>query len=381
MAVLNISPGPASLLFGVVGGVVGFFIALLLKKKIPSRYSVLICAAIAGIVAELLSGELGSLTGNKAVVLTSRLIGLFVGGSMFRFTYKGSFGPTYEWMGPYLASSFASWTAFAMSQQLIGLVSVLSAVIGGFLASSLSKALSRYLPSTLEQASAMTQVSGLSWLFGFVAYSIGIAVVLAVTGKEFLTPFGLFAASSVALLLSFLLSLPYVSREKVYARLTVRLSNVWKYNASFILLFLFIALLILVGYQKSFSVAILLIAVAGGILAGVASGSISYYISKERKGIPPRTFSAVLLGVSAGQGIGVISSLSLDTFMAKLYPVSVIELVFISGLTATVAGFIFAALRGRKKSMAEGVVSASTGDAAPEKNQVSESVSVEKKEQ
>lgn len=354
MPILNISPGPASLLFGVIGGVVGFFIALLLKRRIPGRYSVLICAAIAGIVAELLSGELGGLTSNKAVVLTSRLIGLFVGGTMFRFTYKGEFGPTYEWMGPYLASSFASWTAFAMSLQLIGLVSVLSAVIGGFLASSLSKALSRYLPSTLEQASAMTQVSGLSWVFGFIAYSIGIAVMLAVTGKEFLTPFGLFAASSVALLLSFLFSLPYVHRENVYARLTVNLSNVWKYNASFILLFLFIALLILVGYQKSFSVAILLIAVAGGVIAGVVSGSISYYISKERKGIPPRTFSAVLLGVSAGQGIGVISSLSLDTFMAKLYPASVLELVFLSGVAATIAGFIFAVMRGRKKKSAAG---------------------------
>ncbi len=348
MPLLNLPAGPASVLFGIAGGLAGFFIALALKNRIPGRFNILISASIAGIVAELLSGALGELTGSNVVVLTARLIGLFAGGSMFRFAYRGHFGSTKDWMGPYLASSFASWTAFAMSLQLIGIVSILSAVIGGFLASSLSKAISRYLPSTLEQASAMAQVTGLSWIFGFAAYAIGIAVAYIAGVRIIFTPFGIFAASSVALLLSFMLSLPYVTRERVYARLTARMGRFWKYLASFILLFLFLSILLLVGYQKAFTADVLLIALAAGLVAGVVSGSLSYYLSNEKRGIPPETFSGLLLGVSSGQGIGVIASISLDTFVSRTYPVSVIELVLISGLAAAVAGFLFAYFRARK---------------------------------
>ncbi len=356
MAVLAIPAGPASVMFGVAGGVAGFLLALLLKRWIPGRFSILVSAAIAGIAAELISGFLGGLTGNDAVVLTARLIGLFIGGAMFRFTFKGHFGTTPEWMTPYLASSFASWTAFAMSLEVVGLVSIVAAVVGGFCASWLGKIVSKYLPKSVEQASAMTQVSGLSWLLGFVAYSLGIVGLYTVSGKVTLTPFGVFAASSVALLLSVLIALPFVTRERVYSRLTERLSRLWRYMGSFILLFLFIALLILVGYQKSFSMTILLIAVTGGLVAGLVSGFVSYFFSKEKKGLPPQTFSAILLGISAGQGIGVIVSVSLDTFLYSLYSVEIIELIFLSGLAATVAGFLITVMRVRRLSPAEATV-------------------------
>ncbi len=364
MAVITLPPAVAAVLFGVAGGLVGFLIALVLKRRIPGRFAILITAAIAGVASELISGALGELTGNGAVVLTARLIGLFMGGAMFRFTFKGHFGSTADWMTPYLASSFASWTAFAMSLEIVGVVSVMAAIIGGFCASTLGRAVSRYLPSTVEQASAMTQIAGLSWLLGFVAYSLGIVVIYASTGSLTLTPFGIFAASSVALLLSVLLALPYVSRQRVYARLTARMSRLWKYLGSFILLFLFIALLILVGYQKAFSPIILLIALAGGLIAGLLSGLISYYFSKERKGIPPQTFSAILLGISAGQGIGVIASISLDTFITRLYSDTILELIFLSGLSATVAGFLFSVWRVRRAAPAAEIPIAAPVEAA-----------------
>ncbi len=345
MAVITLPPAVAAVLFGVVGGLVGFLIALVLKRRIPGRFAILITAAIAGVASELISGALGELTGNGAVVLTARLIGLFMGGAMFRFTFKGHFGSTADWMTPYLASSFASWTAFAMSLQTVGFVSVAAAIVGGFCASTLGRLVSRYLPSTVEQASAMTQIAGLSWVLGFMAYSIGIVAIYASSGVLALTPFGIFAASSVALLLSVLIALPYVSRQRVYSRLTARISKLWKYMGSFILLFLFIALLILIGYQKAFSLIILAITLAGGLVAGVVSGSVSYYLSKERKGIPPQTFSAILLGISSGQGIGVIASIALDTFVVRFYTDTILELIFLSGLAATVAGFLLSAWR------------------------------------
>ncbi len=345
MAVITLPPAVAAVLFGVAGGLVGFLIALVLKRRIPGRFAILITAAIAGVASELISGALGELTGNGAVVLTARLIGLFMGGAMFRFTFKGHFGSTADWMTPYLASSFASWTAFAMSLQTVGFVSVAAAIVGGFCASTLGRLVSRYLPSTVEQASAMTQIAGLSWVLGFMAYSIGIVAIYASSGALALTPFGIFAASSVALLLSVLIALPYVSRQRVYSRLTARISKLWKYMGSFILLFLFIALLILIGYQKAFSLIILAITLAGGLVAGVVSGSVSYYLSKERKGIPPQTFSAILLGISSGQGIGVIASIALDTFVVRFYTDTILELIFLSGLAATVVGFLLSAWR------------------------------------
>lgn len=347
-----IPAGPAALLFGIVGGLVGFFLAYLLRSRIPGRLTVLISATVAGISAELLSGYLGSLTGNGAVILTSRLIGLLVGGGMFRFTFRGHFGATQDWLGPYMASSFASWTAFAMSHELIGVASVLAAIIGGTLASLIGRTVSRYLPTTLEQASAVTQVAGISWVLAFISYSLGIVGLFITTGKILLTPFGIFAASSVALLLSFLFALPYVSSGKVYARLTERISSVWQYNGAFILLFLFVTLMILVGYQKSFSSVVLLIAVSGGIIAGVFFGTMSHYLSRDRRGIPPVAFSAVLLGISTGQGIGVIASLALDTFVLKIYTnANVLELVIVSGLVATIAGFIITVIRVRRKPL------------------------------
>ncbi len=345
MAVITLPPAAAAVLFGVAGGLVGFLIALVLKRRIPGRFAILITAAIAGVASELISGALGELTGNGAVVLTARLIGLFMGGAMFRFTFKGHFGSTADWMTPYLASSFASWTAFAMSLQTVGFVSVAAAIVGGFCASTLGRLVSRYLPSTVEQASAMTQIAGLSWVLGFMAYSIGIVAIYTSSGALALTPFGIFAASSVALLLSVLIALPYVSRQRVYSRLTARISKLWKYMGSFILLFLFIALLILIGYQKAFSLVILAIALAGGLVAGIVSGSVSYYLSKGRKGIPPQTFSAILLGISSGQGIGVIASIALDTFVVRFYTDTILELIFLSGLAATVVGFLLSAWR------------------------------------
>ena len=345
MAVITLPPAAAAVLFGVAGGLVGFLIALVLKRRIPGRFAILITAAIAGVASELISGALGELTGNGAVVLTARLIGLFMGGAMFRFTFKGHFGSTADWMTPYLASSFASWTAFAMSLQTVGFVSVAAAIVGGFCASTLGRLVSRYLPSTVEQASAMTQIAGLSWVLGFMAYSIGIVAIYTSSGALALTPFGIFAASSVALLLSVLIALPYVSRQKVYSRLTARISKLWKYMGSFILLFLFIALLILIGYQKAFSLIILAITLAGGLVAGVVSGAVSYYLSKERRGIPPQTFSAILLGISSGQGIGVIASIALDTFVVRFYTDTILELIFLSGLAATVVGFLLSAWR------------------------------------
>ena len=345
MAVITLPPAAAAVLFGVAGGLVGFLIALVLKRRIPGRFAILITAAIAGVASELISGALGELTGNGAVVLTARLIGLFMGGAMFRFTFKGHFGSTADWMTPYLASSFASWTAFAMSLQTVGFVSVAAAIVGGFCASTLGRLVSRYLPSTVEQASAMTQIAGLSWVLGFMAYSIGIVAIYTSSGALALTPFGIFAASSVALLLSVLIALPYVSRQRVYSRLTARISKLWKYMGSFILLFLFIALLILIGYQKAFSLIILAITLAGGLVAGIVSGSVSYYLSKGRKGIPPQTFSAILLGISSGQGIGVIASIALDTFVVRFYTDTILELIFLSGLAATVVGFLLSAWR------------------------------------
>ncbi len=345
MAVITLPPAAAAVLFGVAGGLVGFLIALVLKRRIPGRFAILITAAIAGVASELISGALGELTGNGAVVLTARLIGLFMGGAMFRFTFKGHFGSTADWMTPYLASSFASWTAFAMSLQTVGFVSVAAAIVGGFCASTLGRLVSRYLPSTVEQASAMTQIAGLSWVLGFMSYSIGIVAIYTSSGALALTPFGIFAASSVALLLSVLIALPYVSRQRVYSRLTARISKLWKYMGSFILLFLFIALLILIGYQKAFSLVILAIALAGGLVAGIVSGSVSYYLSKGRKGIPPQTFSAILLGISSGQGIGVIASIALDTFVVRFYTDTILELIFLSGLAATVVGFLLSAWR------------------------------------
>ncbi len=347
MALVSLSPALASVLFGISGGVAGFLLALLFKRYIPGRLSVLISAAIAGLAAELISGALGELTGGGAVILTSRLIGLFTGGILFRYAFRGYFGTTHEWITPYLASSFASWTAFAMSLEVIGIISILASIIGGFSASILSRAVSRYLPSTLEQASAMTQVSGLSWFLGLISYSLGIVVLYSMSGKVFLTAFGIFAASSVALLLSVLLSLPYVRSEKVYVRLTARIGTTWRYMASFILLFLFTALLILVGYQKSFSAIILLIAVTIGLLSGLAVGLISRFLTKEKKGVPPQTFGAILLGISSGQGIGVIVSIALDTAIARLYTATILELVFLSGLAATIAAFVITAWRVR----------------------------------
>lgn len=354
MAVINLPPAVAALLFGIAGGLVGFLIALVLKRRIPGRFAILITAAIAGVASELISGALGGLTGNGAVVLTARLIGLFMGGAMFRFTFKGHFGNTADWMTPYLASSFASWTAFAMSLETVGFVSVAAAIIGGFCASTLGRTVSRYLPSTVEQASAMTQIAGLSWVLGFLAYSLGIVAIYTSSGSLALTPFGIFAASSVALLLSVLIALPYVSRQRVYSRLTARISKLWRYMGSFILLFLFIALLILIGYQKAFSLIILAITLAGGLVAGIVSGAVSYYLSKERKGVPPQTFSAILLGISSGQGIGVIASIALDTFVVRFYTDTILELIFLSGLAATVAGFLLSVWRVSRAAPVEG---------------------------
>ncbi len=365
MAVITLPPALAAVLFGVAGGLVGFLIALVLKRRIPGRFAILITAAIAGVASELISGALGELTGNGAVVLTARLIGLFMGGAMFRFTFKGHFGSTADWMTPYLASSFASWTAFAMSLQTVGFVSVAAAIVGGFCASTLGRLVSRYLPSTVEQASAMTQIAGLSWVLGFMAYSIGIVAIYTSSGALALTPFGIFAASSVALLLSVLIALPYVSRQKVYSRLTARISKLWKYMGSFILLFLFIALLILIGYQKAFSLIILAITLAGGLVAGVVSGAVSYYLSKERRGIPPQTFSAILLGISSGQGIGVIASIALDTFVVRFYTDTILELIFLSGLAATVVGFLLSAWRVSRSAPVEEQHTPAQPEAAP----------------
>ena len=221
------------------------------------------------------------------------------------------------------------------------------------------------LPSTVEQASAMTQIAGLSWVLGFMAYSIGIVAIYTSSGALALTPFGIFAASSVALLLSVLIALPYVSRQKVYSRLTARISKLWKYMGSFILLFLFIALLILIGYQKAFSLIILAITLAGGLVAGVVSGAVSYYLSKERRGIPPQTFSAILLGISSGQGIGVIASIALDTFVVRFYTDTILELIFLSGLAATVVGFLLSAWRVSRSAPVEEQHTPAQPEAAP----------------